>query len=76
MASAECLQPVKVVNDEGSDVVLTQTDEVARVKAAYPNRCRVVCDAGSYSHVVTVQPENLDVTIKIQLTCELTNFFN
>ena len=50
-----------------------QTSEVAAIKAAFPNRCRVIKDSGRFSHIVTVQPENLDATIKFQLPGEFSN---
>ncbi|XP_076448080.1 leukocyte receptor cluster member 9-like [Babylonia areolata] len=45
-----------------------QTVEVAEVKAAFPGRCRVIKDIGMFSHVVTIQPKDMDVTLKFQLT--------
>ncbi|CAL1542445.1 unnamed protein product [Lymnaea stagnalis] len=54
--------------NSGSNDTTNQAREVASIKAAFPNRCRVICDIGNYTNVVTVQPENLDVTIKFQLT--------
>lgn len=54
MASAEAESP--------------QATEVGKVKAAYPGCCRVIKDIGMFSHVVTVQPKDMDVTLKFQLT--------
>lgn len=45
-----------------------QSAEVAAVKAAFPGRCRVIKDIGMFSSVVTIQPQNLDATLKFQLT--------
>lgn len=45
--------------------------EIAEIKSAYPGRCRVINDSGDYKHIVTVQPENLDATIKFQLRSKL-----
>ncbi|GFO43898.1 leukocyte receptor cluster member 9-like [Plakobranchus ocellatus] len=41
--------------------------EVAAVKASCPGRCRVVKGVGDYSHVITVQPADMDATIKFQI---------
>ncbi|KAK6993968.1 leukocyte receptor cluster member 9 [Biomphalaria glabrata] len=51
-----------------SDSPIDQSTEVAAVKAAFPNRCRIISDVKTYTNVLTVQPENMDVTIKFQLT--------
>lgn len=45
-----------------------QTTEVSAVKGVFPGRCRVIKDIGIFTHVVTVQPQNLDATLKFQLT--------
>lgn len=44
-----------------------QAEEAAAIKAAHPGRCRVMTDVGRFSHVITVQPMNMDATIKFQL---------
>ncbi|XP_067683966.1 leukocyte receptor cluster member 9-like [Haliotis asinina] len=44
-----------------------QAEEAAAIKAAHPGRCRVMTDVGRFTHVVTVQPMNMDATIKFQL---------
>ena len=51
---------------EASQSSATET-EVSAVRASYPGRCRVVKDVGDYSHVITVQPAELDATIKFQI---------
>uniref|UniRef100_A0A0B6Y915 RWD domain-containing protein n=1 Tax=Arion vulgaris TaxID=1028688 RepID=A0A0B6Y915_9EUPU len=57
--------PNKMTQTEKSNA--DQQTEVSSIKAAFPNRCRVISDVGEFSQVVTVQPENMDVTIKFQL---------
>ncbi|BFZ08628.1 hypothetical protein BsWGS_11667 [Bradybaena similaris] len=49
-----------IVSDE-------QLDEMYSIKAAFPNRCRISPDTGEFMKVITVQPENMDATIKFQL---------
>ncbi|XP_071081976.1 A-kinase anchor protein 7-like [Haliotis cracherodii] len=44
-----------------------QAEEAAAIKAAHPGRCRVMTYVGRFSHVITVQPMNMDATIKFQL---------
>ncbi|CAG5125427.1 unnamed protein product [Candidula unifasciata] len=44
-----------------------QLDEFDSVKAMFPNRCRISSDTGEFSKIITVQPENMDATIKFQL---------
>ncbi|KAL8593697.1 hypothetical protein ACOMHN_057524 [Nucella lapillus] len=45
-----------------------QGAEVAEIKAAFPGCCRVIKDIGMFRHVITVQPKDMDVTLKFQLT--------
>lgn len=49
-----------IVSDE-------QLDELCSIKAAFPNRCRISSDTGEFIKVITVQPENMDATIKFHL---------
>ena len=51
-----------------SSVVNPQTVEVMDVKEAFPGRCRIIKDIGMFTHVVTLQPKDMDATLKFQLT--------
>jgi len=57
-----------MAGSSSSDFLDQQDTEVATIQAAFPNRCRVISDSGKFRYVVTVQPENLDATIKFKLS--------
>ncbi|RUS71165.1 hypothetical protein EGW08_021076 [Elysia chlorotica] len=48
----------------------TPEAEVTSIKASYPGQCRVVKDVGQFSHVITVQPAEMDATIKFQIPAD------
>ncbi|XP_005093489.1 leukocyte receptor cluster member 9 [Aplysia californica] len=56
-----------IISEQKSAAAVQQDAELAAVKAAFPNRCRVISNSGKFSNVVTLQPENLDATIKFHL---------
>lgn len=55
-----------MAGNEASEFTTTEA-EVNAVKARYHGRCRVITDVGIFSHVVTVQPFEMDATIKFQI---------
>lgn len=69
MAATDTL-PVQATNSTmtASSSVNPQTAEVMEVKDAFPGRCRIIQDVGMFAHVVTLQPKDMDVTLKFQLT--------
>lgn len=47
-----------------------QAAELAEVKEAFPNRCRIMKNIDIYSNVVTLQPKDMDITFKFHLKGE------
>ena len=68
LASSGIVSPVESFNMASTTSETQQTSEIAEVKEAFPGRCRIIKDIGMFSHVVTLQPKNMDATLKFQLT--------
>ncbi|KAK3101979.1 hypothetical protein FSP39_007796 [Pinctada imbricata] len=47
-----------------------QESEISDIKNNFNGRCRVIKDLGDFTHVVTLEPEGKEITLKFQLTRE------
>ncbi|XP_041350525.1 uncharacterized protein LOC121369484 [Gigantopelta aegis] len=68
MASAETSTTTTATESfcKSSSRVNSTTEEITAIKLTHPGRCRIVSNA-DHSHSVTIQPENMDATIKFHI---------